>query len=121
MDPLKYIIIIFLTGLCLVSQSRGQDAYLAGAAEFLAAQCGTSSGQPAENYLEYGRKLAKTISALTPEQQARVFGSELGSYHDAANKAGKTNASGGGSDSQTVLSEEETPTLTDRLKEWLGL
>ncbi|MEM9017664.1 MAG: hypothetical protein AAGC68_11675 [Verrucomicrobiota bacterium] len=43
-------------------------------ANILAVQCAVSSGYSADNYREYGEKLAKTIGMLSPVQQERVFG-----------------------------------------------
>ncbi|MDF1740910.1 MAG: hypothetical protein P1U86_17240 [Verrucomicrobiales bacterium] len=44
-------------------------------AEYIAIQCAISSGNLASDYLEYGHKLAKTISLLDLAQQERIFGS----------------------------------------------
>ncbi|MDF1825735.1 MAG: hypothetical protein P1U68_13900 [Verrucomicrobiales bacterium] len=43
-------------------------------ATMLAFQCAVSSGQAASGYENYGRKLAKTIALLGPDQQYRIFG-----------------------------------------------
>lgn len=100
-----------------LSDTKAQE--VDGASAYLAMQCAASSGKPMEGYLDYARKLELTISLLSPEQQARVFGAELGTAHNAVNRAGKTNSSGGGSASQTELPAEEEETLLDRLTSWI--
>ncbi|MDF1658609.1 MAG: OmpA family protein [Verrucomicrobiales bacterium] len=41
--------------------------------ESIATYISQDSGNPSENYLEYGYKLATTLKLLTPQQLARVF------------------------------------------------
>lgn len=43
-------------------------------ADTIASHCQSDSGNPRDNYLKYGEKLALTLSQLSPEQIARVFG-----------------------------------------------
>ena len=88
-------------------------------ASFLAYHCAKSSGNSAEGYADYANRLAKTLEALSPEQQARVLGFEV-SRHDSINPAGKLNSSGGRGPNELIDSGEE-PSLLDRLKGWLGL
>ena len=87
---------------------------------YFAIQCEKSSGYLAENYLEYGQNLVKTISLLTAEQQARVFGFELTKTETATNKAGHSNNSSGTQEngSQTEIPEEQQ--LLDKLLQWFG-
>ncbi|MAS93764.1 MAG: hypothetical protein CMO55_11285 [Verrucomicrobiales bacterium] len=97
--------------------ARGQE--VTSAASFIAMQCSVSSGYPADGYLSYAEGLVQTITALSPEAQARVLGYDL-STHDAVNKNGKTNSSGGNG-SNTTIDPEDEPTLLDRLMDIVGL
>ena len=89
-------------------------------AYYFAQQCAVSSGNSVENYLSYGAGLEKTVATLTPQQQANIFGFELTQAHNAVNRAGKTNGSGGGSLSQVAIPVEEQPTLLDQFLSFFG-
>lgn len=97
----------------------GQE--VSSAAAFIAMQCSASSGYPVEGYYGYGERLALTFEQLSPEQQARVLGYELTPEHNAVNKAGNQNSSGGNGQNNTALPPEEEDTLLDRLLNWIGL
>lgn len=55
--------------ICPFATARGQINE-----ETIAAAIARDSGNPKENYLEYGAKLATTLKLLSPQQLARVFG-----------------------------------------------
>lgn len=99
--------------------ARGQE--VTSAASFIALQCSVSSGYPAEGYLSYAEGLVQTISALSPEAQARVLGYEVTAEHNAVNKGGQTNASGGTGQNNTAVEIDEEQTLLDRLISIVGL
>ena len=68
--------ILLAVSLTVVAGSRahaqiGEDD---SSVNYLAIQIGASAGIAAENYQQYARKLAKTMSHLNSGQQARVFG-----------------------------------------------
>ena len=67
-----------------------------------------SSGGAPEDYLEYGRKLAKTLSYLSPEQQQQVFNGNSGSAETSSNQ---NNSSGNSSD--TLESPSNGSSTTD--------
>ncbi|MDF1861871.1 MAG: hypothetical protein P1U87_16755 [Verrucomicrobiales bacterium] len=114
-----FTILSLLCVALLAGTARASDSEPSEFALYVADQCAASSGYPASNYLRYGSSLEKTISMLSSEQQARVF-ENLRRPHNAVNKAGKTNASGGGQNSQTALPDGADPTLLDQILAALG-
>lgn len=114
--PIRLLLCVAL----LAGTARASDPGPSAFALYVAEQCAASSGYPASNYTQYGSSLEQTISMLSSEQQARVFGN-LRRPHNAVNKAGKTNASGGGQNSQTALPAGTDPTLLDQILAALGL
>jgi len=63
---------VFLLGMPSHSQAQIRDNDSSMIA--LAVQCSVSSGYSAEEYQDYCRRLAKTLSLLSSAQQTRVFG-----------------------------------------------
>lgn len=65
------IVLISLLGLPEECQAQITDSDQS--AQMIASRIAADSGRPAANYLNYGRSLAKTLSLLSNDQQARVF------------------------------------------------
>lgn len=97
--------------------SFGQFSDDEASAQLLAVQCTVSSGFAGGDYVEYGKKLAKTLSLLSAAEQERVFGfmprpgdagfvASLGASADVSSTsfAGGASASTGGGISDTLAS-----------------
>jgi hypothetical protein len=68
--PLLSLFLVFGWGGQSEAQIRDNEA----SANVLAVQCAVSSGFSTQDYEEYCRSLAKTLSRLSPAQQVKVFG-----------------------------------------------
>lgn len=119
MNTLRIYLLIATLGIFGMS-SRAFSQEVSSTASFIAMQCSASSGYPAEGYYSYAEDLVQTLSALSPEAQSRVLGYELNTVHDAVNKNGNTNNSGGAGPNNTLI-EEADPSLLDKILSVVGL
>lgn len=74
MKTIRCLYLILFSALAVPAASDAQIADNEASVSVLAVQCAVSSGFSASEYEEYCRRLAKTLSLLSSDQQTRVFG-----------------------------------------------
>jgi len=74
MKTIRCFYLILFSALAVPAASDAQIADNDASVSVLAVQCAVSSGFSASEYEDYCRRLAKTLSLLSSDQQTRVFG-----------------------------------------------
>lgn len=74
MKPIVRSLLLPLLFSCLVGSASAQIRDDESSQSVLAVQCAVSSGFSASEFEDYSRRLAKTLSLLTSNQQKKVFG-----------------------------------------------